>query len=137
MAAMGSSGPGNNSVTVEIPKNGAAPPPPNQPVPRSDAVAPDTSGAPTTPDPNELKPNAAPDANELKPNTAPDANELKAEPTTDGGQALPPPAQVNEIDKSTPAASDTSSSSSSAANSASGSSSKPKKKKGLRKIVPF
>jgi len=138
MAAMGPSGPGNNSVTVEIPKNGDAPPPANQPAPRSDAVTPDPSGAPlTTPDPNELKPNVAPDSNELKPNTAPDANELKVEPTTDGGQALPPPAQVNEIDKSTPASSDTSSSSSSAANSASGSSSKPKKKKGLHKIVPF
>jgi len=138
MAAMGSSGPGNNNVTVEIPKNGAAPPPANQPAPRSDASAPDTSGAPpATSDANELKPNVAPDSNERKPNTAPDANELKVEPAADGGQALPPPAQVNEIDKSAPASSDASSSSSSAATSASGSSSKPKKKKGLHKIVPF
>jgi hypothetical protein len=135
MAAMGTSGPGNNNVTVEIPKDGAAPPAPNQPAPRSDAIVPDTSAAP---DPNELKPNVAPDSNELKPNAAPDANEMKVDPAaTDGGQSLPPPVQVNEIDKSTPAASDTSSSSSSTANSASGSSSKPKKKKGLHKIVPF
>jgi hypothetical protein len=102
---------------------------------------PDNSGAPpAAPDPNELKPNVAPDANaapdpnELKPNVTPDSNELKAEPA-EGGQALPPPAQVNEIDKSTPGASDGSSSSSSASSNTS--SSKPKKKKGLRKVVPF
>ncbi len=135
-AVMGSSG-GNNSVTVEIPKDGAAPPPPNQPAPRSDAAVPDASATPpAAADPNELKPNVAPDSNELKPNAAPDPNELKVEPASDGGQALPPPVQVNEIDKSAPAASDSSSSSSSA-NSATGSSSKPKKKKGLHKIVPF
>jgi outer membrane protein assembly factor BamD len=136
-AIMGPSGAGTNNVTVEIPKDGAAPPPPNQPAPRSDAASPDTSATPpAAADPNELKPNVPPDSNELKPNAAPDPNELKVEPPSDGGQALPPPAQVNEIDKSAPAASDSSSSSSSV-NSATGSSSKPKKKKGLRKVVPF
>jgi outer membrane protein assembly factor BamD len=141
-AAMGPSTGGSNNVTVEIPKDGAPAPPPNQPAPRSDSVVPDNSGAqPAAPDPNELKPNVAPDANaapdpnELKPNVAPDSNEPKAEPAADGGQALPPPAQVNEIDKSPPATTDSSSSSSST--SSEGSSSKPKKKKGLRKVVPF
>jgi len=140
-AAMGPAASGSNNVTVEIPKEGA-PPPPNQPAPRSDSAVPENSGAqPAAPDPNELKPNVAPDTNtgpdpnELKPNVAPDANEPKAEPATDGGQVLPPPAQVNEIDKSAPAATDSSSSSSSASSEAS--SSKPKKKKGLRKVVPF
>jgi len=142
-AAMGPSTGGSNNVTVEIPKDGAPAPPPNQPAPRSDSVVPDNSGAqPAAADPNELKPNVAPDANaapdpnELKPNVAPDSNEPKAEPAPDGGQALPPPAQVNEIDKSAPAAADSSSSSSSAS-ADTGSSSKPKKKKGLHKIVPF
>ena len=140
MAAMGTSGGGNNSVSVEIPKDGAAPPPANQPVPRSDSIVPDNSAAPpAAADPNELKPNVTTDSNEPKSNTTPDPNELKVEPSGDNanGQVPPPPAQVNEIDKPTPAASDSSSSSSSASTAASGSSSKPKKKKGLRKIVPF
>jgi outer membrane protein assembly factor BamD len=138
-AAMGSTGGGNNNISVEVPKDGSAPPPPNQPAPRSDSVVPDNSGAaPAATDPNELKPNVASDSNELKANTPPDANELKVEPSSDGNTALPPPAQVNEIDKSAPAASDgNSSSSSSASTAATGSSSKPKKKKGLHKIVPF
>jgi outer membrane protein assembly factor BamD len=141
-AAMGPVAGGTKSIEVEIPKDGSVPPPPNQPAPRSDSVVPDNSGAqPAAPDPNELKPNVAPDANappdpnELKPNVAPGSNELKAEPAADGGQALPPPAQVNEIDKSAPAAADGSSSSSSTSSNTS--SSKPKKKKGLRKVVPF
>jgi outer membrane protein assembly factor BamD len=137
VAAMGPSAGGNNNVTVEIPKGGSAPPP-NQPAPRSDAVVPDNSDAPpAAADPNELKPNVAPSSNEFTPNAPPDANELKVEPSADGGQALPPPAQVNEIEKSAPASADNSSSSSSQNAAASGSSSKPKKKKGLKKIVPF
>jgi len=153
-AALGAGGgSGSNSVSIEA-VNGALT---GQPAPRSDNPAPtdaapspenssaDTgSSTPTTaqPDPNELKPNPAPaDPNELRPNVS------------DGGQTLPPPQQVNEIqsgDASQPA-------SSSAADAKPGdgkggaasskasnddiddtvASSKHKKKKGIHKIVPF
>jgi outer membrane protein assembly factor BamD len=123
-AMMGPGGGVNNNVTVEIPKDGAGAPPPNEAAPRSDAPG----------------PGAAADSNELKPNATPDSNELKAEPTSDnnGGQALPPPAQVNEVQNGASAQPDgAASSSSSNASRSSASTSKPKKKKGLRKIIPF
>jgi len=109
---------------------------PNQPpagdaMPPADPASANPFGAPATgatappaADPNELKPDAPADPNELKP--------------TDGGQALPPPVQVNEINQGQ------SSSSAQAANDSSApasdeelSSSKKKKKKGLKKINPF
>ncbi len=125
--------PGNNVAGVEIVK-------PNQPMGalrlltrlRREALpfgAPPAAAAtpPAGPDPNELKPNAQPDPNELKP----------VDSGTD--QALPPPAQVNEIHSGPVVfvsprprvptirpASDKDISSS-----------KKKKKKGLKKIVPF
>ena len=68
---------GSSNVSVEV-KTGTGPPP-NQPTPRSDAPAIDTS-APAAPE--------APDANELKPSTSADSTELKPEPV-DNGQALP------------------------------------------------
>jgi len=119
---------GSSNISVEVKNNGA--PPPNQPTPRSDSPALDTSAAraPEGPDANELKPNAAPDSN---------SNELKPEPA-DSGQALPPPAQVNEIQ--TPEANQVAdkASSSSSSNQPTGiSSSKKKKKKGIHKIIPF
>jgi hypothetical protein len=111
---------------------------PDQPVP--DSSTPPTSdtanpaspfGQPTTA--AGAQP-AASDPNELKPNQPADPNELK--PTDSGDQALPPPAQVNEIQ------SGQSSSTATADNSAPAtdeeiSSSKKKKKKGMKKIVPF
>jgi len=111
----------------------------NQPSP--DASAPPSSDATNSPSsfgqpgaPASAQP-PAPDPNELKPNQ-PDPNELK--PTDSIDQALPPPAQVNEIQSSQPSSSATAS----AANSAPAtdeeiSSSKKKKKKGMKKIVPF
>jgi outer membrane protein assembly factor BamD len=109
----------------------------DQPVPDASAPpTPDTTnpaapfGQPATP--AGAQP-AAPDPNELKPNQPADPNELK--PTDSGDQALPPPAQVNEIQNGQ-------SSSATADNSAPASdeeisSSKKKKKKGMKKIVPF
>jgi outer membrane protein assembly factor BamD len=118
---------GEKSISVEIPKDGAAPAP-NEPVPHSDTAppAPDSAApAGSTPDPNELKPNAAPDS-----------NELKVEPQDSSGQtAPPPPAQVNEIQGGAPA--QAAESSSSNANPGPISTSKKKKKKGLAKLNPF
>ena len=115
---------------------------PDQPVP--DASAPPTSDTtnPATPfgqpaTPASAQP-SAPDPNELKPNQPVDPNELK--PTDSGDQALPPPAQVNEIQNGQSSSSSTATAS--ADNSAPASdeeisSSKKKKKKGMKKIVPF
>ena len=121
---------GSTGITVEVPKDGSAAPPPNQPAPRSDSIAPaSTDGA---------SPAAAPDPNELKPNTAPDPNELKVDPAEAGTQNLPPPTQVNEIQPGTDtSAAASSSSSSSEASTGKASTSKKKKKKGLGKLNPF
>jgi outer membrane protein assembly factor BamD len=119
---------GSTNVSVEV-KNGAAPPP-NQPTPRSDAASTDdsTAATPAAADPNELKPSASPDANELKPEPADNG----------GGQALPPPPQVNEVQNpSADQASDKTSSSSANPEPSGTSSSKRKKKKGLHKLIPF
>jgi outer membrane protein assembly factor BamD len=121
--------PGNNSVSVEIPKDGAATPPPNEPAPRSNSpslAATDSSAAPPSPDPNELKLNATPDS-----------NELKVESSDGGGQAVPPPAQVNEIQSGAAAQPSNASSSSSSAATGPTSTSKKRKKKGLGKLNPF
>jgi outer membrane protein assembly factor BamD len=130
---------GNNSVSVEAVGKGA--PPPDQPAPRSDvtpsisAAAPPSTSAATTA--------ASSDANEPKPNVAADPNELKPNVASDGGQAMPAPQQVNEIQAggSGQAAAgdgkDADSSSSQTQDDSSSSSSKHKKKKGLRKVVPF
>jgi outer membrane protein assembly factor BamD len=123
---------GGKNISVEIPKEGALPPP-NEPAPHSDAIAPvaDNGAAPEA---------AAPDPNELKPNAPADPNELKVVPDNaaenSGGQTLPPAAQVNEIQ---PGASiqPVESSSSSSDNSTPASTSKKKKKKGFGKLNPF
>ena len=81
-----------------------------------------------TPDPNELKPNAAPDPNELKPTDAA------------GDQAPPPPTQVNEIQQGQGQSSSSATASADNSTPASDedlSSSKKKKKTGLKKIIPF
>lgn len=119
--------PGNNTLSVEIPKDGSAPPP-NEAPPRSDAVTPASTDAAATP--------AANDSNELKPTVPAESNELKVEPTDSGSQNLPPPAQVNEIQNSIQPANNNSSSSSSDS-SKNTSTSKKKKKKGLGKLNPF
>ena len=126
-------GGGEKSISIEIPKEGSAPPPPNAPAPRSDsapAAVNEAGGAP---------PPAAPpsDSNELKPNVPPDANELKVDTANESGQAVPPPAQVNEIQSGSAAQASDGSSSSSTTTSGKGSTSKKKKKKGLGKLNPF
>jgi outer membrane protein assembly factor BamD len=170
-AAMGS---GTQSATVET-INGTGTPPADQPAPRSDAPAGDSSlvsgsavdhSAPpaaagagsspfatpgAAPDPNELKPDAAapPDSGELKPNVPP--NNLQAgSRDNNNGQALPAPAQVNEIQNGTSSgqasgtdgksSNDTASASDTSSDPADAqdmSSSKHKKKKGLGKLNPF
>ncbi len=137
-----SAGTGSNSVSVE--RVGTGEPAENQPVPRSDAAPGDPAATPASPaDANELTPNVSPtetgaasgnDPNELKPNVAPE-----------GAQALPPPAQVNQIDQNGAApapdqatnAAEASSQGSQKVDDESVSSSKHKKKKGLKKLIPF
>jgi outer membrane protein assembly factor BamD len=130
---------GNNSVSVETVGKGA--PPPDQPAPRSDVTPSISAAAP--PSTSAATPAASSDADELKPNVAADPKELKPNVASDGGQAMPPPQQVNEIQAggSGQAAAgdgkDADSSSSQTQEDSSSSSSKHKKKKGLRKVVPF
>jgi outer membrane protein assembly factor BamD len=170
-AAMGS---GTQSATVET-INGTGTPPADQPAPRSDTPAGDpsvvngsaldhsvppaaagTGSSPfatpsAAPDPNELKPDAAtpPDPVELKPNVPPDSSQASSS-ENNSGQALPAPAQVNEIQNGTTsgqasgadgkAVSDSASApdpSSDAVDTQDMSSSKHKKKKGLGKLNPF
>ncbi|MGC2197219.1 MAG: outer membrane protein assembly factor BamD [Terriglobales bacterium] len=128
-ALMGTSAPGEKSIAVEIPKEGAALPAPNESAPRSDSPSTAATDVGATPP-------AAADSNELQPNTAPASNELKVEPP-DGGQAVPPPAQVNEIQTGTAAQPVNAATSSSNTPSGSTSTSKKKKKKGLGKLNPF
>ena len=120
--------PGNDTVSVEIPKEGAAAPQPNEAVPHSDSANAAAAQSPAE----------ATDPNELKPNVSADPSEPKADSSSSGGQPVPPPAQMNEMQNGT-AAPPSESSSSSSSNSAqtSASTSKPKKKKGLHKIIPF
>jgi outer membrane protein assembly factor BamD len=145
---------GSDSHTVSVEAVGVGAPPESQPVPRSDVpTAADSASASGPPAPvgSSATANTQPDANELKPNATPaDANELKPNVPADGGQALPPPQQVNEIQTGTPNAdhSQATGSEGKTGDSASSStsqqtddtveaSSKHKKKKGIHKIVPF
>ena len=134
-ASAGTSKAGGGTINAEV-KNGAAPPPNDAP-PRSD-VPPATTppDQPQAPDPNELKLNAPAGGT-----ASSDGNELKVvEPTDGGGQVLPPPPQVNEIQTDAAAQAGDSASSSSSSNASaknSTSSSKPKKKKGLHRLNPF
>jgi outer membrane protein assembly factor BamD len=127
-------GGGDNKLKVET-VNGAVPP--SQEVPRSDSPTPETGTAPPPEQPaasGSDQPSAA--ADELKPNVA-DPNELKPNVPADPN-ALPPPAQTNEIQPGSSSSSATSSSSSSSKDDLVDiSSSKKKKKKGLGKLNPF
>jgi outer membrane protein assembly factor BamD len=132
--ATAAAGGADNKLKAET-VNGVVPP--SQDVPRSDTPAPEAGAAPPqeqppaagqdlpTAAPTELTPNV-PDPNELKPNVPADPN------------ALPPPAQTNEIQAgSSSSAAASSSSSSSKDDLVDISSSKKKKKKGLGKLNPF
>jgi outer membrane protein assembly factor BamD len=140
-AAMGT-GSGNNSVSVEKVEGGT--PPPNEPAPRSDTPPPANSSPFARPNTGAGATEAPPAASRAASPTstpAPDPNELKPDAPSTNDQALPPPAQVNEIQQGTgqPASSAGTDSSSrdQLADDSDLSSSKKKKKKGLKKIVPF
>jgi hypothetical protein len=135
-AAVGA--PGEKTVSVEK-VGGADAPGPSDPTPRSDA--PPVPPAPTDAAPDASAPAPAAQssfANALKPAAA-DPNELK--PTEDSASALPPPAQVNEIQTGVSSSTAQAAASNSNADLASdqdiSSSKKANKKKGLKKIVPF
>jgi outer membrane protein assembly factor BamD len=133
--AMGAMEPARKgSLGVEIVKPDQPEPDASAPSPSSDTTNPASPfGQPATP--ASAQP-AAPDPNELKPNQPADPNELK--PTDSGDQALPPPAQVNEIQNGSSSSTATASADNSApASDEDISSSKKKKKKGMKKIVPF
>jgi outer membrane protein assembly factor BamD len=163
-AAMGT---GTQNATIET-INGTGTPPADQPAPRSDAPPADTpvvngstvdnstvpgstgaGASPLTPtnataDPNELKPDtaASPDANELKPNVGSDSAQTSSS-QNGSGQALPAPAQVNEIQnggssgQTASADGKTDTTPNDQADIQDVSSSKHKKKKGLGKLNPF
>jgi outer membrane protein assembly factor BamD len=129
---------GNNSVSVEAVGKGA--PPADQPAPRSDVIPSSSAASPS--DNSATAPTASSNANELKPNVAADPNELKPNVASDGGQAMPAPQQVNELQaggggQAATDGKDADSSSSQSQTDDTSSSSKHKKKKGLRKVVPF
>jgi outer membrane protein assembly factor BamD len=124
--------PRKGSIGIDIVKpdepvpDASAPPPSDTTNPASPFGQPATaaSAQPPAPDPNELKPNQPADPNELKP-------------TDSGDQALPPPAQVNEIQNGSSSSATASADNSAPASDEEISSSKKKKKKGMKKIVPF
>ena len=125
--------PARKGATVEIRKPDDVSP---QPSAAADTTVPPGSpfgqpagasnGAPTAPDPNELKPNVPADPNELKPSD-----------TAAAEQALPPPPQVNEIQGQSSSTATTTADNSTPATDKEISSSKKKKKKGLKALVPF
>ncbi|MGZ4823569.1 MAG: outer membrane protein assembly factor BamD [Terriglobales bacterium] len=131
--AVAGSGGGTSSVSVETIKAGEAPPP-NQPVPRSDAQP--GSASPTGNSDDTGIP-------ELKPVTPPEGaaadSASSSAATGPAGSAPAPPTQVNEAaDQSkTPATAQESTSSSNDADKSTTSTSKKKKKKGLGKLNPF
>ena len=130
-AAIGPASGGSKDVGIEIitPNASGAAPPATDSAPGSSPFG-NAAVAPTQPaaaDPNELKPNVPADPNELKP------TDNSAE------QAVPPPAQVNEIGAggSSSSTATASAATSEEASDQDISSSKKKKKKGLKKVVPF
>jgi len=142
--AAGSSGKGNNSLSVQTIKGT---PTESDPVPRSDtpaadptATANDPNATPAQPDPNELKPTADAAPDPAAAAATPDPNELKPEAPAD--QPAPAPAQVNEIQPgngTAPAATQASPNNDGQqlADDKDLASSKHKKKKGLlHKVIP-
>ena len=123
---------GTGSVSVETVKSGA--PPPNQPVPRSDAQ-PGTAPAADTGTP-ELRPLPSADSS----STGSDTGTASATAgSTNKGQSPAPPAQLNEAagDQGNAAASSANADASSSNDKATSSTSKKKKKKGLGRLIPF
>ncbi|MBZ5627667.1 MAG: outer membrane protein assembly factor BamD [Acidobacteriia bacterium] len=126
-AAAGKSTAGTGSVSVEAVKAGA--PPPNQPVPRSDAATAENAGDTSVPVLRPIKP----------ADSAESAASSASAPAT-------PPAQINEAageqqDAAKPADSSSSTAASAPASTANdkktSSTSKKKKKKGLGRLNPF
>ncbi len=123
---------GTGSVSVETVRSGA--PPPNQPVPRSDAP-PGAAPAADTGTP-ELRPLPSADSSSTGSDTGTASSPAGS---SNKGQSPAPPAQVNEAagDQGNAAASSANTSSSSSNDKATSSTSKKKKKKGLGKLIPF
>jgi outer membrane protein assembly factor BamD len=146
---------GSNTAAVEMVGKGA--PPADQAAPRSDTPSTITAADPGTPpapaDANELAPNVPAAGNEPAPDPNAAANELTPNVSQDNTQALPPPAQVNEIQAGSQSGGQAAAANGSAAGTASSSSStssaddkaddaaisssKHKKKKGLKKVLPL
>jgi outer membrane protein assembly factor BamD len=142
--AMGMGSGGGSNVSIEAIKSGT--PGANEAAPRSDAPPASPADPFARPaaggsrDANELNP--ATDAIVAKPAVTADPNELTpAADANAGSQAVPPPAQVNEIHAGQTASSSTATaaadSSTSMASDQEISSSKKKKKKGLKKVISF
>ncbi|MFI5111800.1 MAG: outer membrane protein assembly factor BamD [Terriglobales bacterium] len=126
---------GTGSVSVETVKSGA--PPPNQPVPRSEAQ-PGTAPADNSADGAipELRTIPSADSNSAGSDTGTPSSPAGS---LNKGQSPAPPAQVNEAagDQGNAAASSSNASPSSSNDKDTTSSSKKKKKKGLARLIPF
>ncbi len=150
-AAMASNSSGSDTHSVSVEQIGTGEPGASEPTPRSDAPAaenPTDGGA--TPPASATNSAANANSNETQPAAAaaPDPNELKPNVPSDGGSALPPPQQVNELQTGSGAngtaqvgtdgkSTDSASSSDEPADDSAIASSKKKKKKGIHKVVPF
>ncbi len=134
MAAIRSINGTGSGLALETGKATGDTPPPNEPAPRSDAPPANNQpfAQPAANDPNALVPSAQPAASETKP----DANELTPN-VNPGDQAVPAPAQVNEIQQGQSSSSATVSAGSAPASDEEISSSKKKKKKGIKKVLAF
>jgi len=84
--------PGNNHVAIEQIKDGTTPPP-NAPVPRSDA----TPGASAPPAGDATTPNGATDASSGGETAGSDMKNDLAPAPADGAAPVPPPTQVNDL----------------------------------------
>jgi outer membrane protein assembly factor BamD len=136
MAASGNpGGAATGSVSLETVKSGA--PPPNQPVPRSEAQ-PGTAPADNAADSGipELRPIPSGDSSSAGSDAGTSASPAGS---LNRGQSPVPPAQVNEAaaDRGNAAASSSSTGASSSVDKDTTSSSKKKKKKGLGRLNPF
>lgn len=155
-ALVGNPGVGDNKVSVETVKPGAAPPA-NEEAPRSDAPGADAkpvpagkdskNAAPVTTE-NPITPSQVDDSQGSEPPAAARGiGELKPDVANDNGQPVPPPPQVNEIQPGSQPAADSNQGTNSASDSSSSSSkqqkdedenySSSKKRKKKHRLFPF
>ncbi len=149
-AAVGTGSTGGDKDSVSVEQVGTGEPGASDPTPRSDAPAKDGAATGAGDSTTTTATPAATNSTEQQPSTtAADPNELKPNVSSDGGQASPPPQQVNEIQNgpggangagqaaSDTKASDATSAGNEPADDSTIASSKKKKKKGIHKVVPF